>query len=431
MLPRPAYRPVHPYDLELTQAVDRNMQSNIRSQYLKLVGLKWDPFINPIAEQEFTTFSQSDQDEAVSTKKHHFSLALFVPPKNPINPNRPLIADLRQSATGFIFGAPGMGKTSLRLTLESMIRLTPQGTLVVSYVLGQDIETPPTLDEHWQRLSRQLAIDLFIQICEQFKPGIDMPSPEQVASLGTLIRMGKRPLQRIANYILSTNDKASDKLGIAERWRQAGRLPVRYVARSPQLKELIQQAMAQPKTPIANDGWANLQTCLAIARQWQYQHILVLVDGVDNWSGDPVKMMALVKPLLKETNILSQENIHINYFLPKSLHPFITAFLDNHSHLFTQHRVISLDWDEPALRSLLINRLSVAGSRRVSFNDFADPNLELDLDQWLYQQANRSPRNLLQLASNLIDEHLKTVRCQQIPLDSPIQWHTIQSIDKF
>jgi hypothetical protein len=408
-----------------------------RPAYLNFLGLNWDPFISPVAEQEFAALRQKEAGEAkkegvTESKKNRirdtFSLAHFVPPANPLHSGISLIKDLRQPSTAFVFGNPGLGKTSLRLALETTCRLTPENALVVSYVFSRDMDSPPTIEEHWERLSRQLAIDLFIQIAEQFKPGIDDLTANQIESLGTLIHLGGRPLQRIVRYIINIKDESGSGLGLAEHWRLAGRLPVHYVAHSPELRNLVQQTVSNQHytdSP-AWHGWDALKVALDIANLWHYERIFILIDGVDNWWGDPKHMMALIKPLLQETANSRHNNIFFKYFLPQSLHPSITSFITKHSDLFTCcPLLVPLKWDETALRKLLKARFQAAGSRRVSFNDLADS--DLNIDQWLYQQANGSPRRLLQLVSNVIDEHLKYTRSNHLPFDTPLQAFTLKS----
>ncbi len=379
-----------------------------RQHYLEHIGLKQDPFIIPVAEQEFAFAGMQDQTDGDLSPSHElFSLSYFVQPYNTFNPKELFLSTLRQKTPTYVFGDPGMGKTSLRLALEASCRRKPDKTLVVSYVLSQNMENALSIEEHKQLLGNNLAIDLFIQILEQFKPGIDFPNDEQIQALGMLIWAGGRPLKRLIKQIITT-PQPDNFLGLAEHWRMVGRLPIRYVSHSPELLDLLQQAQNSINTTQSQaKQWSSWEVGLNSAQQWHFEQIMLLVDGVDNWHHDPNKMMRLLEALLKETSAFSQQQIFFKYFLPYNLSKPIRAFLNNNAMEVDNGIVIDLIWDKQALRRLLMARLRAAGSRRVSLNDLASPNLTEEIDDWLLDQAQGSPRKLLQLMNALIDAHIQ------------------------
>jgi hypothetical protein len=380
---------------------------NARRYFLHQIGLKWDPFIMPVSEQELAFSGLVSKEQLThSLSEDIFPLAYFVPPPNPVNPEQSLLSNLRQKGTAFVFGAPGSGKTSLRLALEASCRRVPDKTLAVSYLLGQDVAGVLTLDAHLKRLSQQLAMDAFIQVAEQYKPGIDILDEDQRQALAELIRIGGRPLQRLAERLIS-EPKPEGLWGLAERWRSVGRLPVRHVSYSSDLLALIKQAMSKiPATAPVPEG-AAFSVGLTAAKQWGFQKVLVLVDGVDNWWREPDKILALIAPLLQKTAEWQNGRIYCKYFLPKDLQKLVEAFVDQNSIQFIPEPLLAiLTWDKKALRRLLAVRFRAAGSRRINLDDLAGIELADKLDELLLTEAHGSPRRLLQLVSALIDVHV-------------------------
>lgn len=405
--------------------VQRNQEETpyTRQRYMEFLGCKRDPFIIPVAEQESAFSGATSPPETYQKDPQEIpSLTYFIQPHSPINSKQSMVASLYQAVPAFVFGNPGMGKTSLRFAVEANCRSMSDKTLVVSYLLGRDIRKPLTISEHRRQLSKQLAIDTFIQIIERFKPGIDFPTEEQIESLRTLIWMGGRPLQRLLNHIIK-EPEPNTLLKLAERWQLVGRTPIRYVARSPELLTLLEQASAiAPKDDVASDelNWDLLNFGLAAARQWQFKQIFILVDGVDNWWRDPVKMITLIKPLLQEMPLLTQQHVFFKYFLPSNLQTPIENYLSQQPKQDKRPFITTLIWDKPSLWRLLKKRFRVAGAhRRVSLNDQA-PNLKEGLDNWLLDHADGSPRGLLQLISALIDEHVFACSINETGWDIPI-----------
>jgi hypothetical protein len=371
-----------------------------RKQFLTELGLKWDPFLQPVAEQELAFASRSPSP---SPQKEPLPLTHFVQPDNPVALGKSLLTTLRQPIPTFVFGEPGMGKTSLRLALESQYRRVPDGTLIVNYLFGKEKEQLLTAAAHWQRLSEQLAIDAVIQIVEQFNPAFDRPNEPQINALSRLIKGGGRPLQRLAQRIIHESEPERF-LGAATLWYSVRRIPVRYVGRSPELQNLLEKALQQ--LPERSSGWEDL---LAAAREWGFDLCLIFADGIDNWNRPPEEMFQTIKPLLTAQASFANNKIYFKWFLPQELNEQIVRFLSsNKEDNVKAPDLITLTWSKEALRRLLTARFAAAASRRGGLSDMAEKELAEELDDLLLAAAQGSPRRLLQLVSALIDVHLET-----------------------
>lgn len=384
-----------------------------RQDFLHYLGLKWDPFITPVAEQE-VSLSTVPQKHPPPSSKRPVSLAYFTPPSSPDVNGKSILNGLREHKPAFVFGAPGMGKTTLRLALDATLRSTASRTLTVSYLFSRDLEDVRSIEAHATELSRQVAVDLFIQALERFNPILATPNRRQITQLGRLMHLGGRPLRRLARRIIN-RPEPSGMMGLAQHWYLVNRIPIRYVASSPALLDLVRallDATEQEDAP-PMEGREALQFALDAAREWDFTHFMALIDGVDTWYRDEERMFALIKPLLEETAAWQSENLYPTYFLPETLHPHINQALQASPSLAAlDPSQFTLQWDEADLGRVLRARLRAAGSRRVSLNDLADPAWTDNLDQLLLQKANGSPRRLLRLISRLIDVHLQNAAHQ-------------------
>jgi hypothetical protein len=419
----------------LSDAQDDASYNTGRGQFLSQLRLRWDPFLQPVAEQELALSGDrllstpDSNDKTIPKARERFALSHFVTPDNPLMPGESLITALRQPASAFVFGEPGMGKTSLRFALEADCRRVPDGTLVVSYLFERGMESAVTAVNHWYLIGKQLAIDAIIQIIEQFKPGVDQPTQNQIQALGRLIRHGGRPSLRLIERILD-EPEPEQLLGLGERWRSVNRLPVRYVSQSAELLNLLKQALNH----YGEDQPAlNFDEILVAIQEWSFSQTFILIDGVDTWWRNPEKMFALAQPLMAEQAGAALKHIYFKWFLPQDLRSPITQWLAKNSLLLPPLMITNLAWNKNALREILAARFQAAGSRRVSLADLAEETLADDLDDLLLTAAQGSPRRLLQLVSALIDIYVEAqMRHPEVPLFINFeQWQrAIQKVER-
>lgn len=382
-----------------------------RQAYLAQLGLDGDPFALPVAEQElaFSAFSAAETAErAARGTPVAFSYAYFFPPPIYTPDQKPLIKALRAFQPAFIYGRPGDGKTTLRLILSAEARRTPDHTLIVTYPLDEDLAGPLTLEEHWQRLAGALAIDLFVQIVEQFNPLDPPPSLEKIHHLREVLRLGGAPVRRLAQRLLD-EPETSAPLGFARLWPMVKRPAVRYVARPPALMDLLKRAMLMSaglvSPPRERAAWLN---GLMAARAWGFQRVFVLTDGVDARHRAVPEMLALVRPLLDQLAEWSTRQVAGKFFLPVELEGPVARYLAVHpTQLPVPAFSATMSWDDEALRGLLRRRFEAHGSRQLGFDDLAGPDLEGRLDEALLRSAERNPRRLLLTVSALLNAHLE------------------------
>lgn len=364
------------------------MRAALRSDFLQRHGFNHDPFETPVAEQELERLWQ-------------IFYSYYTPFSGPAN----LLQELRQSSHASVFGTPGQGKSTLRLTLEAECRTVLDGTLAVTYLIGEDILKPLSLDEHGARLTLALARDLLVAILEQFNPLNPPPSVEQIKALQTLLVLGGPLLARWLDILTSPLVEADSLWGLSRYWPHVGKAPVRYVENSPALQILLKNLKSSPRDWSGRLAtWETFWQGLEVGQAWGFKRILVLVDGVDSRNRTKEIMLALLEPLLQQLAAAEEKHLFFKFFLPANLKEL---FESRCSSLYPHHIFcIMMRWDIESLRRLLVQRLRAAAPNRryTSFNHLAEKGL--DLEQNVLQAAAGSPRRLLNIVNTLIDVHL-------------------------
>ncbi|MEK7786350.1 MAG: ATP-binding protein, partial [Chloroflexota bacterium] len=317
----------------------------------------------------------------------------------------PLRDALQESRSAFVFGPPGSGKTTLRYTLEADCRAQSRRTLVVTYELSHHIPGVLTADEHWRHLAEELAVDLFIQVIEQFNALSVPPTEAQRHAWRDQMARAWPRLQRVARLVLDETDL---KGGLESFWRMLGRPAINYIEPSTQLRDLLRGCLPPDNAEITRPetGEEAFLTGLHAARLWGFRQVFVLVDGVDASRRDTEHMVALIEPLLKALAVWQAQGVFFKFFLPFELQETIVNRLGAPLERlpFSPFETI-MTWSEDALRQLLAQRFRSAGSYRTGFDELADARLARQLDDALVQAASGSPRRLLQVVNGLIDAH--------------------------
>jgi hypothetical protein len=368
-----------------------------RSDFISSLGLKYDPFSTPVAEQELRILKD-------------VFYSLYTAPTNDDPSKMRYIQQLRLPQHAFIFGEPGTGKTTIRMTLDADCRTVLDQTLAISYILGEDIEKPLSFEEHGQRLSKTFATALIFNIIERFNPLSPLPSEAQIQTLQRQFNIARRELSRLFDVTIEQPDEQLDPTwGLSKAWSQIGIAPVKYVGNSKQLKEFLIQLKNTQSVDVV-PGWKSFHEGLTTAYQWGFSRFLILIDGVDTKQRSSQAMTDHILPLLHKQHEMEINGVYYKFFLSKVLESEIRQYLqiakqDLLSNVFFD----IIQWDEGALRNLLQQRFRAvttrSGPRYTGLNSLAVTGL--DLDTKVIAAARGSPRRLLQVVDMLIDEHVK------------------------
>ncbi len=260
-------------------------------------------------------------------------------------------------------------------------------------------------------LAAALAVDLFIQIIEQFGLRRDLPTARQNDALCYLITTIEPRLKAVLQRLMRGDDP-TELYGFAWLWRRLDRPVVRPVVRTPQMRDWFTALRRHGQTPgeVLPSGAATWQVALDTARLWGFGRVFVLFDGLDTFERRPPDMMALLDPVLRLLPRFAAQEVNLKAFLPRELQAHVAQRLVAYGVAADEVHVIELlDWTDERLRALVLTRYRAARSRRLSLADLMDEEdgeLYRRVDDMLIESAQGNPRRLLFILRELVDAHI-------------------------
>lgn len=363
-----------------------------RRKYLIEKGLEHDPFLFGVAEQELNY---------AETAPHFFSY--FIRPRLSycLEPHRCLeFHELRSERHFCVYGSPGTGKTTLRMALEFDIRTTLDKSLSVSYRLDR------LLDQITKKsaeilLARNIAGELFIQVVEQFNPLNSPPTEEQIEALTQAVVLAR--LQRHIEVILEKGVSENDYFGVAAKWKAFGKTPVRYVAPSDELYQLLTKVYKRSQEFV--DLQDNLLgTMLNAVQQWGYDRIFILVDSLDNHRPPIEWTYQLVSGFLSNLPQWSEKRIFFRFFLTDELEKRLLKEF-NSTGLYSNLVHARINWSRLLLKDLIAQRIHSAGLRHYDYGILLSDEQRTKLERYL-SSLQKTPRGAIKHLDELINSYL-------------------------
>lgn len=369
-----------------------------RARYLLgTLRLEHDPFCAPTAELELQ----------INPEDSPFFSYFIDPPYRLTGTQvrQPLLDHLRAPQPGCVYGLAGTGKTAVKTMLEAECRALPEQTLVLSLGLGKG--EPVQLDEAllWQRLAEALAVDLFVQVIEQFDQLQRVLKPTLVAELSHFWQAHVPQFGRtVKRELLRTKNETSD---ISTWWRVWDRPVIRYTPLTAGRKQFVEAVLAETQGKRGKagltDGRSQFQHGLKLAQQCGYERLYLLIDVPGGIQPNELDIAELLHFLFDLTDLSLP--IYYKLFFPQSFQPDAEyVFVEENMtlELFTA----VLNWNQPEpFQRLLTHRFRTAGSWIRSLNTIIEQPVVAEINKLLQQEANQSPRFLLQTISRLIDSH--------------------------
>lgn len=378
---------------EDTRAADRTASrtpigTTARERLIASMGLAYDPFSSGVTEKDLTP---------------DFG-AIYVD----VQPA--LLASLLRPEPSLVFARAGMGKTATRLALEFALRQarTPR-RLCVTYLpqvsrLGsldqEEQDDEQLLMAHLRELTREARVDLLVQYSERL--------PERERELASpWRRLQQQALWRTAQSVphpwIRLLRKANDDPGTDGIFWRGLRPVVRHVGVTSTWRSLLQTLATASRTPA--ERAATWEDCLYDARALGFGATYVLLDAVDDGSFEAEAFFHVIRPLVAAMAELQSQAVFLKLFLPLSVKSLIESYL----HALTPSpEVATIETiSEKNLHRLVGERFVAASLSTASFRglDWLGNELNESVEERLVALAAGSPRQLIELASALLDYH--------------------------
>jgi hypothetical protein len=322
--------------------------------------------------------------------------------------------------------------------LEWMCREIPEQTLVVSYNLGKGEPLNPDINARWNKLAEALAIDLFIQVLEQFDTLRPDKDPEFIRVFGLYWQQNIPHFQRTIDVRLARyhQDEAKAKIeqaaalkkraaqkivphtqatepgvfvgvsgDISKWWQVWDRPGVRYTSLSPDMQIFLREALSVRSGDAAKKtGQDAVVEGLKLANYLGYQQAFLLVDVVGATKKEDLDIEALLRFLVQ----LDALDFQVDYklFLPAAFETAVSQFFAAKGLTPPRFSAI-IKWHNPeAFNKLISNRLQRASKWIRKLDTFMNPEVAAQFKNMI-EEDGRTPRQLLQTINYLIDAHAR------------------------
>lgn len=356
-----------------------------RRQLIAAMGLRYDPLITSVSESD----PAADFGEIY------------------VDPQPSLLDMLRQAASALVFADYGMGKTATRLALEYTLRNSyePSPPLCVTYTPRIDLlengDAADILTRHQEAISREIAIDLIIQLIERQDSDPETLSAKQQAALRRQARA--LPL-RLRHRI---RDAAASGPSDGVIWH--GIRPVaRYVAMTPRWRGWIDRINSAfvpgAPQPVA---W---EQALEDTRTLGFPRVFLLIDAVDEGAINRDALQAVVAPLLNAIGRFQDQKMLLKCFLPTDLLELVRDTYQKRFQGLTVPVELATIAEVPRdhLEAIVNERLQAASASNASFRSLdwlKGSEITESIQARLAILARGSPRRMIELASALLDFH--------------------------
>jgi len=274
-----------------------------------------------------------------------------------------------------IYGAPGSGKTALRLEVQ---RLAPENTLVISW-LPEPLAQPESGSVMAFKALRQ-AVQ---RLVEQIPKNLSISRKLQQAPTWTHTALAwflREYLPLEPTFYVQTQSGQLDAAAIS--WYQE-------ILQQPAVKIFAENSSIHDQLRILVSllSWADIQ------------QIWCMVDGLEKWGGASMQeTQALVEAMLSTLAIFDMPRFIFKIFAPERLRK---NFSQTSGAARDRLKQINLQWNEETLKALIEKRLQ-AGLRNPDAQ-FQNLCTDPEFFTWLSWYGGRNPRAWLGLIRPFID----------------------------
>ncbi len=340
-------------------------------------------------------FAKTNADEEPNLKSY------FVPP--PYFDS--VVGDALLPCANIILAPRGAGKTAQRRMVENYS--IEKRFLAVTYdrfefAAGETIENI-TLQYHLRNILIRILIS-YLSYASESPDVIKQLSKKEQSQLSLFINTylgdltGER-LQELMKELKSLPEKFkefwSTHIGVLES-------VANFLLKQYDFESIDLPNAPQEEKRLSETYKYQLEILLILVKKLGFSSIYVLVDRPDETEltgNDPGKTYLLIKPLLKDLELLGLEGYGFKFFLWDQIEPFFRK--DARPDRIAQYK---LKWTMNNLKKVLSARLKAfSGGTIADFNSIMtkDTDIPYDIDDIICLMSNGSPRNMIRMCEKI------------------------------
>ncbi len=336
-------------------------------------------------------FSKTNADEEESLHEY------FVPPPY----FDAIIGDSSSPSSGMVLAPRGAGKTALRRMVES--KENNFDYLAVTYdrfefSRGESLSNI-TLQYHLKNIITRILLSFISHLSTKRDLILNLSSEEKeqlIIFIQTYLgSLTKDNIKELLNELKSIPDKLkkfwNDNIGLVGL---TANLLLKYLG----LSEIFISDFRQDEKKLEESYKSQLEILFTFVRKIGFKSIYVLIDRPDETEktgNDPEKTYLLIRPLIRDLELLGLPGYGFKFFLWDQIDPFFRR--DARPDRVPQYK---LAWNRNRLKEALSKRLSAFSEGKIkSFSELMKYGEQVD--DTICMLANGSPRNMIRLCEKI------------------------------
>lgn len=315
-----------------------------------------------------------------------------------------IVGDADSPSSSVVLAPRGAGKTAQRRMVED--RSSELGFLAVTYdrfeFSGGDKVEEISLKYHLRNVITRVLVAT-LSYASEYPDVIRNLSNAERKELGLFIQsyLGEltgEGVQELLRELRSIPDK------IRKFWGEnVGFLEpvVNYLLKTYDLEPIDLPDVQQEEKRLSATYKYQLESLLTFAQKFGFKSLYVLIDKVDETEqtgNDAGKTYSLIRPLIRDLELLGVEGYAFKFFLWDKVQDLYRA--DARPDRVPQYK---LKWTRPALREVLTARLKAFSENRIeTIQGILTDDPGFDIDDAICVMANGSPRNMIRICERIL-----------------------------
>jgi hypothetical protein len=318
-----------------------------------------------------------------------------------------------QKTSYIVFASPGGGKTAFRTSLARRCRTSPEYDKIFPIIYKVPEPTSPTEDTvlQWKELLNSALKELLLHLTYHIS-NFKTYSPETKKRIRQALEWW--PAFKITASQMVERGKLD--LLINSFDPTADSLPNTPTAQSVQqfIRELVNTRVTAVDDTSLESKFSKLTELLL--EHLGFNAIFILVDGLDAYPEtvhNPRKAVESITWLLERSQIWSEQNIFVKFFIPKDVLETISE--SPYNDLTREGKFAIIEWNETSLEQIIHLRLQKAsGGKFSSLDAISDRSIsgmrfspEQRLVNALREENELYPREIIRMVNRLMIHHVE------------------------